>query len=86
MAPPVVVNPQLVPITAIAAPNTNPLTNPLQTSQTCKKFRTESKNTVGEILYILLAINNPPANPVIKQIIVKIGNMEQQAITRGMTK
>ena len=45
-APPVVVKPQLHPIIAIVAPKTAPLIKALVTSQTSKKLRAESINTL----------------------------------------
>jgi hypothetical protein len=56
---PVVVKPQLHPITAIKAPKQIALIMALQISQTWSKFRAESINTVEEMLYKLVEISHP---------------------------
>ena len=85
-APPVVVSPQLDPMTAINPPNTNPLIGAAHKSHTDKKSLAELRNTVFEIPYSPLATNIPPISPVSREISVKTGNIKQHAITRGMTK
>lgn len=85
-APPVVVKPQLQPITAIKAPKQKALITVEKTSQTSRKLRAESIKIFWEMPYILPAISIPPAMPVSRDSIVKIGNIKQQAMTRGITR
>lgn len=86
LAPPVVVNPQLQPITDTKAPNTTALIIALHKSQNSRKLRTESRKRNWEIPYKLWEIAKPPMIPVIKKRTVKMGNIKQQARTRGRTR
>lgn len=65
-APPVVVNPQLHPITAMRMPKQHAFTIALRISQVFKKFRAESRKTVSERLYTFVAIAIPQASPLLR--------------------
>ncbi len=86
LAPPVVVKPHVVPIAAIKIPKILDLIKAAIKSQGFSKFCTELRNMVAEMPYIESDKNNAPAMPVRKPMIVKIGNINKQAIALGVAK